>query len=169
MVPRPRGGRAAREPIANRRPEGMREQAHLPRGFLPGERSVRRGVFWLAHHAEVSAPVPLPCRLVVSLNGRLALAEAHRVDARGGYAGIHQVLLDGVGATLAESEIVLLAAALVAVPFDHDDPPLRVLFGGHSIRLDRGFMIVENKGEVVVEVEGVKICKINGDLMGEGE
>src|SRR4029450_7942640 len=75
---------------------------------------------------ELRPAVPAPRRLVVALHCGVALPEAQGVHARRGDADGRQVLLDRGRAPLAEREVVLFAAALVAVSLDHDRAPLRV-------------------------------------------
>ncbi len=81
----------------------------------------------LATRREVRAAVVAPGRLIVAHHTGLDLAEAHRAQSRRRNSEVHQVALHSVGAALPESEIVLFAAALVAVTLDRDDTPLLVI------------------------------------------
>src|SRR5207248_8886981 len=69
---------------------------------------------------HVVPPVLAPAVLVMPLAAGLLLAVAHGPDARSVHTEVHQVLLRRVGAPLAEREVVLGGAALVAVSFDAD-------------------------------------------------
>src|SRR5262245_19418745 len=110
----------------------------------------------LADRAELVAAVPLPGRLVVTLHRRLALAEAHGVDARSRDAAVDQVLLHGVGAALGEREVVLLGATLVRVAFDHDGLPVLVLVDRRQVGLERRTLVGTDRGAVEVEVDGLE-------------
>src|SRR5262245_5495813 len=71
----------------------------------------------LACH-EMRAAILRPRTLVMTVIERTLFAVAHRVETRRVDAERHQVFLGGVGALLAESEVVRLGATLVAVTFD---------------------------------------------------
>src|SRR5216683_427902 len=66
----------------------------------------------------MAATVLLPARLVALGAEGLLLAEAGGIEAIGGDAQGHEILLDGVGAANAEAKVVFGGAALVAVAFD---------------------------------------------------
>src|SRR5207253_828461 len=69
---------------------------------------------------DIRAAVLCPRGLVVTLRLRLFLAIAHGLDASVAHAQDGHHLLDGLGAALAQREVVLAAAALVAIAFDAD-------------------------------------------------
>src|SRR5258707_1849176 len=82
-------------------------------------RSVRiRGIS--ADQDEVSPSVLGPCRLIVTRVKRALLAIADGANARTIEAERHQVLLRGVGTTVAECQVVLLGSALVAMTLDEE-------------------------------------------------
>src|SRR5580704_15221626 len=66
----------------------------------------------------MAAAVLLPAGLVAVHAERLFLAVADGGDAVGGNAERDEVLLGGIGAAVAESEVVFGGAALVAMAFD---------------------------------------------------
>ena len=85
----------------------------------------------LAVDGELSAAVLLPAGFVLLGAELLLLAVADDADAVGGDAGVDQRGLGGVGAVLAEGEVVLGRAAVVAVAADDDlDGGMRVEVGG---------------------------------------
>jgi hypothetical protein len=61
------------------------------------------------------ATILLPASLSGLCAEGLFLAVADNPDAAGSHAGVNQILLGRVGAILAESQVVLVGAALVAV------------------------------------------------------
>src|SRR5262245_44378993 len=69
---------------------------------------------------EVAAPVLGPRGLVVTHGNRLLLAEADGRNAGGIHAEVDQVALGRLCTALAQREVVLLGAALVAVALDLD-------------------------------------------------
>ena len=79
----------------------------------------------LAVERELGAAVLLPAGLGVVGAELLLLAVADNADAVGGDAGFDQRGLGGVGAILAQREVVLGGAAVVAVAAD-DDADVRV-------------------------------------------
>src|SRR5262245_57949454 len=105
---------------------------------------------------ELRAPVVAPGRLVVSLHGGVRLAEAHGVHARGRDAEVDEIALHLLCAALAEREVVLLAAALVAVPLDHDHGPLRLAGDRLRVALEQRLRVVADLERVVVEVDGLE-------------
>src|SRR5262245_25398241 len=110
----------------------------------------------LAADDELAAAVPLPGRLVVTLDRGLGLAVAHSVDLGGGDAAVDQVLLHGARTALAEREVVLLAAALVAVALDRDHLPARVRADRPDVLLEQHARVALERGAVVVEVDGLE-------------
>src|SRR5205085_2957064 len=99
------------------------------------------------------AAILRPRRLVVSrIEGTLFAvadgADAAAVDAEG-----HEVLLGRVGALVAEGQVVLLGAALVAVPFDQQTV-LPVLPQPVRRRAQRRLRVGRERGLVEAE-EGV--------------
>ena len=79
---------------------------------------------------EVTAAILLPAGLVRLGAERRFLALGDDGDAIGGDTEADQVGLDGVGAAIAERQVVFGGAALVAVPFDVDPragPPLQLV------------------------------------------
>src|SRR6059036_1924085 len=105
----------------------------------------------LASVDDVVAPILGPGRFVVTRVLRLLLAEAHGFDLRVGRAVEQHHALDGVGAPLAERDVVLPAAAFVGVALDRH--PRRA--GGLQIlcvRLDQRLVFVLDRVAVVLEV-----------------
>src|SRR5262245_25298851 len=82
---------------------------------MPGMRA--EGVSFSDQH-EMRAAILRPCRLTVSSVEGTLFAVADGADAARVHAEGDEVLLRGVGALVAEREVVLLGAALVAVAFD---------------------------------------------------
>src|SRR5260370_207141 len=101
----------------------------------------------------MAAAVLLPASLVVLRTEGLLLAEADGADAVRRDAERNDVLLDGVGAAIAEAQVVFGGAALVAVAFDgHCD-------GGVALQEvrglgERGAGVGTNVGLVVIEIGG---------------
>src|SRR5438477_3540142 len=95
----------------------------------------------LARHREVVAAVAGPAVLGGLLAERDLLAVRHRLETVGGDAKGHQVIEGGLGPPLAQGEVVLDRAALVAVPLDghaQEVEPLeriRVLVEGRAVGL----------------------------------
>src|SRR5690606_22387242 len=100
---------------------------------------------------DIRAPVLRPRLLVVARRDRLLLAEADGLDAAVGHAEHGHHLLDGLGAALAEREVVLAAAALVGVALDADArvAPLVHVAG---MRLDEALVLVLHRVGVEVEI-----------------
>src|SRR6478672_2356670 len=67
---------------------------------------------------EVRAAVLRPRRFIMTRVERTLFAVAHRFDARGIDAERRQIFACNICATIAEGEVVLLGATLVAVTFD---------------------------------------------------
>src|SRR3989442_15235301 len=80
--------------------------------------SARRLPDCACHGHQIASAVLPPRRLVVSGRARPLLAVAHRLDARSIQPEADQVPLCGVGTPLAQGQVVLLGAALVAVALD---------------------------------------------------
>src|SRR4029077_912372 len=99
-------GRAARE-----------QEIARPRGS-DGHRTVTRLWASLLRRDEVATAVCLPALLVALCAERLFLAVADGVQAVRGDTELHQVILDGSSAAIAEDEVVFGGAAFVAVAFD---------------------------------------------------
>src|SRR6185369_15154261 len=105
------------------------------------------------------AAVLRPRRLVMTRIERTLFAVAHRAHARGVDAERGEVFLRDVRALVAEGEVVLLRAALVAVPFDEEVVRLAVALqpvrgaGQRRLRLgaERRFVIAE-KGVLDIAV-----------------
>src|SRR5215469_13097739 len=67
---------------------------------------------------DVDAPVLLPACFVVVFAYGLIFSVAHDVELGIGDADLHQIGLGGLGAGIAEREVVLFGAALIGVAFD---------------------------------------------------
>src|SRR5256886_4684533 len=109
-------------------------------------------VITAARDFELIAPVLRPRRFVVAVDERLFFTPRLRLDAAGVDPVRHEVLLRGLGPTVAEGEVVLVRPALVAVTADPD--------AEIGIRLENGDFLIENphvigaeRGLVVVEVD----------------
>src|SRR4051812_217948 len=81
--------------------------------------------------------------------GRLLFAEADGLDLVFARAEEHQHLLHGVGASLAEADVVLAAAALIAVALDQH-------LGGRVVAQELG-MRLDQRLELVLDVELVEV------------
>jgi hypothetical protein len=98
----------------------------------------------------MAAAVCLPAFLVALGAERLFFAVADGVQAVGGDTELHQVILDGSSAAIAEDQVVFSGAAFVAMAFD-GGLDLRMAaeeFGGFAkslagISADIGFVKVE--------------------------
>src|SRR5258706_2978127 len=88
-----------------------------------------------AGHFEFIAPVLRPRRLVVAVDHRLLFTPRLRLDAARIDPMAHEVLLRGLRAAVAQGEVVLVGAALIAVP---TDPDFEV-----GVRLQNGDLLVE--------------------------
>src|ERR1035441_10356905 len=77
-----------------------------------------RGFRLLLVHRESGTAVLLPAVFSRGRAERLFLAIADDSDAVGGHTGCNKGILCGVGAVLAQSEVVLVRAAFVAVAAD---------------------------------------------------
>ena len=66
------------------------------------------------------SPVPLPAAFVGRRALRALFAVADRPQAAGRHAQVDQEVLGRRGLPVAQSEVVLVGPALVAVPLDHD-------------------------------------------------
>src|SRR5712691_10243173 len=71
-----------------------------------------------ARYLELVAPVLRPRALIVAIHQRPLLAPRLRLDAAGIDPVAHEVLLGGLRAAIAQSEVVLVGAALIAVTAD---------------------------------------------------
>src|SRR5438552_5448314 len=100
----------------------------------------------------MGAAILRPRRFIVTRVERSLFAVADRTDARGVDAEGLQVFLGDVRALVAEGEVVLLGAALVAMAFDEDVvraavgavQPLRgILQCALSVRRERGLVVSE--------------------------
>src|SRR5579871_2005476 len=81
-----------------------------------------RSRWLLRRNHEVSAPVLRPAGLLLLVAERLLLAHADHVDPVGGDPEVHQVVVHGIRAALAECEVVLARAPRVGMPLDrHPD------------------------------------------------
>src|SRR5207237_10246108 len=95
------------------------------------------------NRGEVGAAVLLPGVLVVSGGPRLLRAEADGEELRGFRTQLGEVAFGGVRAALAEGEVVLLGAALVAVAFDAD---LEIGVAGEHVA-DRRELLARFRGQ----------------------
>src|SRR5581483_4314407 len=109
---------------------------------------------------DVAAAVLLPGVLVVAGGARLLLAVAHGVHLRLAHAEDVHHLHHGVGAALAEGEVVLAAAALVGVALD-PDLGLRVGAQVARVRLDDAAV----PGADLVLVESVVDAALGGGAL----
>jgi hypothetical protein len=105
----------------------------------------------LACRDEVAAAVLLPAAFIGFSAEGLFLAVADGAEIGGRNAQIDEVLLDGVGTAIAESEVVLGGAAFVAVAFD-DDLCIRIALEERSGFLERCAGVRTDIGLVEVEV-----------------
>src|SRR5664279_1188606 len=87
---------------------------------------------------EVGAAVLLPASFGALAAGRFFLAVADGTDARRRDSLLDQCLLGGIGAILAQRQVVLDGSALVAVALD-DESHARMLLQELRIRIDDGF------------------------------
>src|ERR1039458_5542149 len=103
----------------------------------------------------MDAPVLLPAGLILLAALRPLLAEADRLQLVGGNAQLHQEVLGGAGALVAQQLVVLGRAAFIAMPFDGDDGAGEVgddgLQRGGVLR-QRGLRIGADVALIVVEV-----------------
>src|SRR5438445_7428789 len=95
-------------------------------------RSARPATSWLllprlARHREVIAAVARPAVLGRLLAERHFLAVGHGLEAVRRHPQGHQVVVGGLGAPLAQGEVVLDGAALVAVALDGDAQEVELL------------------------------------------
>lgn len=123
----------------------------------------------------MTAPVLLPAALVRLPADRPLLAVAGGAQARFGDAERDEVRLGRLGPALAEREVVLVRAALVAVPLDRDGElgPLPQEIG--VLRQPRAG-IVTQLGAIEIEVDvaeqpglvgvGVRLDEIRGERIG---
>src|SRR6266436_5407393 len=99
---------------------------------------------------QIVAAILLPSRFIVSGRARTLLAVADRGDACRVQREVLEIVLGRLGTSLAERQVVLARAALVAVPLDADVPirPLPRLIeegleGGPRRRSELGGVVVE--------------------------
>ena len=112
-----------------RRDDSVGEERKRKRGGLPFAKFARgkaaplspRGEegLWLGRD-EVAATILLPAGFVGFPAERLFLAKADSVEIGGRNAEVHEILFDGIGTAIAESEVVLGGAAFVTMAFDID-------------------------------------------------
>src|SRR5690606_25335591 len=100
---------------------------------------------------ELGATVLRPRGLVAPRIQRTVLAEAHHLHARRVDPETDQVLLNGVRATHAQRQVVLLRATLVRVPLD-PDPDIRVRPQHLRLPLQHRLRILADVEAVEVEV-----------------
>src|SRR5688572_22077202 len=100
------------------------------------------------------ATVLRPGGLVGTEDGRTLLAVGHRADALGRNAERNQEAAGRTGATLAEGEVVLTRAALVAMPLDCHGG-LGVLLQPGGLALERAPCFGLQVGTVEVEEHAV--------------
>src|SRR3989441_271606 len=98
---------------------------------------------------ELIVAVLRPGLLVVARVERPLFAVGHRLEATAVDAVAHEVLLGGRRAPVAEGEVVLVRAALVAVPGDAD-PEVRV-------RLEDGHLLIEDRDVFRPDVRLVEV------------
>ena len=82
---------------------------------------------------------------------RLFFAVADGVETVGGNAEASEVLLDGVGATIAESEVVFGGAAFIAMALNGDAHG-GILLEEFGVLLESRLGIATNFGAVVIEI-----------------
>src|ERR1700677_1137372 len=86
-----------------------------------GGRSARReSTLMLLPGREVRAPVPLPARFVLVGTLRPLLAVTDSLQTVGGNAQLHQEILGGAGAGVAQPQVIFGRAAVVAMAFHHN-------------------------------------------------
>ena len=73
-----------------------------------------------AAHYQVGAPVFLPARFIVFSTEWAILAIRNRGNPGRRDTQISQEILGGVGPPLTQSEVVFLAATIIAMPFDRE-------------------------------------------------
>src|SRR6185503_14459267 len=101
---------------------------------------------------ELGAPVLRPGALVVAVHHGTLFAPRLRLDAAGIDAVAHQVLLGGLGAPVAEREVVLVGAALVAVAADADTE-IRIGLQDGDLLIERAHVVRANARLIEVEVD----------------
>ena len=132
---------------------GQRADSAARSGSTPrGSGRRRRRYFDLPGDGEVRAAVPRPALLVGLLAERDLLAVRHRLQAGGVDAQRDQVVVGGLRAPLAQRQVVLDRAALVAVALDRDAEEVELLQGVGVLRQDRAVAVAQ-VGAVVVEVD----------------
>src|SRR5580698_11581202 len=88
-----------------------------PRSFLAPRTA---GLSCSPVNREAGSPVLLPALFGRLRAERLLLAVADHTDSTRRHSCRHQRILGGVGAVFAQSQVVLVRSALVAVTADHD-------------------------------------------------
>src|SRR6266436_1449790 len=99
----------------------------------------------------MAAAILLPASLAVFHAERLLLAETDGAETIGRDAQGHEILFDGVGAAIAQAEVVFGGGALIAMAFDSGFDR-RVLLQEVRGRGERGASVGTNVGLVVVEI-----------------
>src|SRR5439155_26083240 len=101
---------------------------------------------------EFVTPVLRPRRLVMAVDQRFLLAPRLRLDPARIDAVAHEVLLGGLRPAIAESQVVLVRAALVAVTADAD-PQLRVRLQNRHLLIERAHIVRADVRLVIVEMD----------------
>src|SRR6266545_5089794 len=105
-----------------------------------------------ADHLELVTPVLRPGGLVVTVHGRPLLAPRLRFDAARIDAMAYEVLLRGLRAAIAERQVVLIRAALVAVPAD-PNPQIGIGLHDRDLLIERAHVVATDVRLVEVEVD----------------
>ena len=104
---------------------------------------------------QLTAAVFAPARLIGTTLHRIFFALGEGCQQIGRYAEAYQIVLDGLGSTLTESEVVFPGAALIAVPLDSNTLGLE-LFDALCVFLQDVGRIGSNSGLVEVEVDALQ-------------
>src|SRR5690606_17715131 len=102
--------------------------------------------------AQFDAAVLSPGGLVTAGGNRTLFTVGNQLQLGWGNALQHQVALNGLGTTLAQSHVVLAGAALVGVAFQNDASAVAFQVLGVNVQSAHGFRL--QIGAVVLEVEG---------------
>ena len=121
---------------------------------------------------EVGAAILLPAGFVGFGALRTLLAVADRLQPVGGNSELHQEILGGTGAAVAQAEIVFGRAALVAVAFHHDRRVREIgedALDGGRIPGQHVARIAADIALVVIEVDVLDVgaeALLEGDAVG---
>ena len=107
---------------------------------------------------EMPTAVLLPASFVALAAEWLLFAVADRLDAAGINACGRQGILDGAGALVAQSQVVVRRSALVAMSFNRK-AHVRMLIEELSVGLNGGLLIGANIGLVVIEIDVLDVLR----------